>query len=131
MDLDKIKKGFPITRNANSSIELYEHLIFEGDGEIQRKFKDYEHRKGLTNKPLTTSDQHSFTILHSYINVLGWFMKVIYRCNAHHEYWIEEKSIDGQPIRDAKKTVQKDLKESLGLTLDQVSGANDKEGNSK
>ena len=107
MDTDKIKIGFPITRNANSSVELYENLIFEGDGEIKRKNNDYEHRKGLTNKPLTTSDQQSITILHSYINVLGWFMKVIYRCNASHECWIEEKSINGQPIRDAKKKIKK------------------------
>ena len=70
MDPNKIK-GFPITRSASSSVELYEILIYEGDGEIIKKNKDYEQRKGLTNKPLTSSDQHSMTILHSYINILG------------------------------------------------------------
>ena len=66
--LRKIKKGFPITRSANSCMELFEMLIFEGDAMIRNQ-NDYELKKGLTNEPLTTSDQHSITILHSYINV--------------------------------------------------------------
>ena len=111
-------------------MELYEKLIFEGDGEIIKKPKDYEQRKGLTNEPLTSSDQHSITILHSYINVLGWFLKVIYRCHISYECWIEKNTINGEPIRRAKEIVQSMLKETTGMTLDQVAGANDKGGTS-
>ena len=128
MNAEKIKLGFPITRTANSSIELYEILIFEGEGTIIKKPKDYDHRKGLTNQPLTSSDQHSITILHSYVNVLGWFLKVIYRCHASYECWIEKKTIEGEPIRRAKSVVRDMLKETTGLTLDQVAGANSRGG---
>ena len=130
IDITKIKNGFPITRSARSSMELYETLILEGDGEIIRKPKDFDHRKGLTSEPLTFSDQHSICILHSYINILIWFLKLIYRCHIAYECWIEKKTIIGEPIRRAKANVQKMLKESTGLVLDQVAGANDKTGTS-
>ena len=130
MDPEKICHGFPITRNANSSLELYERLIFEGDGEIIRKPNDYNSRKGLTNIPLTSSDQHSITILHSFINVLGWFLKLLYRCHASYETWLERKTVIGEPIRRAKERVLTIIKNATGMTLDQVSGANDKSGTS-
>ena len=79
---------------------------------------------------MTFSDQHSICILHSYINILIWFLKLIYRCHIAYECWIEKKTIIGEPIRRAKANVQKMLKESTGLVLDQVAGANDKTGTS-
>ena len=78
-NIDRIKEGFPICRSAEDKIKKYHELIVEGDGEIVRKAKDYDHREGITQEPLTTSDQHSITITHSYINVLGWMLKVLYR----------------------------------------------------
>ena len=43
---------------------------------------------------------------------------------------VEKSTIIGEPIRRAKTNVQKILKESTGLMLDQVAGANDKTGTS-
>ena len=130
MDREKIVNGFTITRSAKSSAELYEKLVFEGEGEIARKSGDYDIRKGMTNRPMTHSDQHSITILHSYINVLGWFLKVLYRCHISYQCWIEKKTVLGLPLRRAKDRVQNILREKTGLVLDQVSGANDKTGTS-
>lgn len=129
-DSDKIDKGFPITRTANSSMELYEKLVFIGDRVILRPNKDYDHRKRLTNKPLICSDQHSITILHSYINVLGWFLKLVYRFHISFEHWIEKSNIIGEPIRKSKLRVQNMPQDATGLNLDRVAGANNKGGTS-
>ena len=130
-DVNKVKEGFPITRTAGSSIDLYQQLMEEGNGgEIRKKQGDYTSRKGLTQKPITSSDQHSICILHSYLNVLGWFLKLLYRCNQSYECWMERKTIIGEHIRIGKANVQTILREERGLYLDQVSGANDKGGTS-
>ena len=61
MDVEQIKKGFPVTRLAENSLDLYNDIVQEG-GEIPRSAGDYDTRTGLTQKPLTTSDQHSICI---------------------------------------------------------------------
>ena len=129
MDPVKIHEGFPITRSAESSRQLYEQLLIEGDGEIKRAKKDYEHRKGITLEPNTSSDQHSICVLHSYINVLGWILKVIYRCESCYEHWEEKKTVLGEPIRRSKERVQETLRQA-GLVVDKVAGANAKTGTS-
>ena len=84
----------------------------------------------MTTQPLASSDLHSITIHHSYINVPGWFLKLSYRCNTSYECWIEKRGIIGEPIRKAKEVVQDILKESTGMALDQVAGENNKGGTS-
>ena len=56
---------------------MYEGLIVEGEHNIIRKQRDYENRLGMTAKTITKSDQNSICVLHSYINTLGYFLKVI------------------------------------------------------
>ena len=126
----KIVKGFPISRTADDLLALYEQLMEAGNGEIIRKPCDFSERKGLTNKPLSTSSQHTITVTHSYINVLGWFLKLIYRCHDPYESWVEKRTIIGEPIRRAKERIQNIIQQKLGLRLDQVSTANDKGGTS-
>ena len=74
--IDRVKEGFPINRSAEDTLELYNSLVSE-DGEILTKTGDFATRQGLTQQPLTTSNQSSITITHSYINVTSWFLKVI------------------------------------------------------
>ena len=128
-DPTKIREGFPITRSAESSRELFDQLLIEGGGQIKRTANDYEHRKGITIEPKTTSDQHSICVLHSYINVLNWFLKLLYRCESSYEHWIEKQTIIGEPIRMSKERVQDKLRPA-GLVVDQVAGANAKTGTS-
>ena len=77
---------------------LFEKLMLEDDGKIQTKSKDYYHHQGLTEEPKTSS-QHSICVLHSYINVLGWFLKVLYCYESGYECWVEKTTIIGEPIR--------------------------------
>ena len=47
MNVDKIKRGFPVTRLAENPIDLYNNIDQEG-AEIPRSEGDYDTRKGLT-----------------------------------------------------------------------------------
>ena len=77
MSADCFLFGFLISRNVESSTELYEGLIVEGKHNTMRKQGDYENRLGMTTETITKLDQHSICVLHSYMNTLGYFLKVI------------------------------------------------------
>ena len=96
MTLDSILSLIP-----KNSLDLYNELIDE-NGEVKIKPGDFETRKGLTKKPLTTSDQSSITVTHSYINGTTWFLKVLYWCPVDYQQWIERADVRGEPIRQAK-----------------------------
>ena len=82
-DVTKIHLSFPITRVAEETHLLYGQLTAEGNGDILRSHNDYITRKGLTTKLFTTDDQHKLCITYSYINCLGWFLKVKGECIAY------------------------------------------------
>ena len=70
-------RGFSHHLLCHKLTDLYEEPIQE-DGEIQKKQGDYHNHKALTQKPLTSSEQLSICILHSYMNVFSWLLKVLY-----------------------------------------------------
>ena len=59
--------GIPFKRSAENTMQLYEKLVTKDD-EIPRITGDLKTRQGMTDKSITTSDQMSITITHSYIN---------------------------------------------------------------
>ena len=69
--------NIPIERSAENTMKLYEKLVTK-DGEIPRITGDFKTRQGMTDKSITTSDQMSITITHSYINEMTWFLKSLY-----------------------------------------------------
>ena len=79
----RIKEGFAITRSAEEILCLYQFLVNE-DGEVPRQHYDYKFRKGLTQSPITTSDQHSKCITHAYINTPEWFLNMLYCLNQEY-----------------------------------------------
>ena len=128
-DRTKVADGFPINRSAKNSLELYNELVDE-NGDIKAKQGDFETRKGLTKKPLTTSDQSNITVTHSYINGTTWFLKVLYRCHADYQQWIEKSDVRGEPVRRAKDRVLEAIYTETGLYLDRVNTAGGKGGTS-
>ena len=128
-DREKVANGFPIERSAEDTFALYEELVDE-DGDIKTKSGDFETRTGLTEKPLTTSDQTSITITHSYINGTTWFLKVLYRCHIDYQQWIERSGPLGEPIRKSKVRVLDTILQETGLYLDRVNTAGGKGGTS-
>ena len=98
---EKVLNGFPITHTAEEAMRIYTELSNE-DGIVQRTPGDFEVRKGCTAKPITTSDQHSICITHSYINGTTWFLKLLYRCYSNYRCWIEYTDKRGDSIRRAK-----------------------------
>ena len=57
----------PFKRSAENTMQLYEKLVTKDD-EIPRITGDLKTRQGMTDKSITTSDQMSITITHSYIS---------------------------------------------------------------
>lgn len=123
--LEKCKEGFPINRTAEDTLSLYMNLVDE-DGNISTKSGDFETRQVITQKPLTTSSQSNITITHSYINGTTWFLKLLYRCHADYQQWIERSDPRGDPIRHARERVLDKIENDTGLHLDRVSGAGGK-----
>ena len=115
----KVKEGFPINRSALETLTLYNQLISE-TGAIVTRSGDFQTRLGVTQQPITSSDQTSITVTHAYINCTTWFLKVIYRCHAKHHRWIEMSDRRGDPIRRARDRVLDALRKETGLYLDKV-----------
>ena len=127
--IERVMDGFPITHSAEESLQIYYDLV-DDDGNIPRTRDDFHIRKGLTAKPITSSDQHSVTITHAYINGTGWFLKFLYRCHIDYRSWIEHSDPRGEPIRRSKERVLKHLEENHGLILDRCAAGGEKTGTS-
>ena len=126
---DKILQGFPIQRNSTDTFDLYQELTEEESHELERKSGDFDTRKGLTKKPLTTSSQMSITITHSYINGTTWFLKLLYRCHIDWKNWVQPGTGDlGTPLEHSRDRVLYMIEESTGLVLDQCNTAGGKGG---
>ena len=123
---EKIIEGFQITRTNIDTITLYQELV-DDRCSIKKRAHDFDIRKGLTKQPLTTSDQHSITITHSYINVTSWFLKILYRINSETFIWEESKEVV-EPIREGKKKVFQMIVEQTGMILDVVCSGGAKGG---
>ena len=89
--------------------------------QVPREAGDFDTRQGLTKKPLTTSDQTSITITHSYINITTWFLKLLYRCHIDYKNWIEKSGPIGDHIRNSKCRVLDTILAHTGLNLDRCS----------
>ena len=126
---ERIREGFSINRSAEETLSLFQSLVNE-DGEVPRQQYDYELRKGLRHKPITTSDQHSICITHGYINVTKWFLKLLYRLNQEYLVWPESKTAFGAFIRKGKENVFDIILQNTGMALDVVQQSNSHGGTS-
>ena len=133
VNTEKVIEGFPISRSAEETEVRYNALV-NSEGQITRKPRDFDVRKGLTNKPYTTSDQRSITITHQYINVTSWFIKLLSRVHIDYLRWEEKKTCLGDPIRRSTERVLDRIEEVTGLRLEQVQssghGGTSTDGNS-
>lgn len=78
---------------------------------------------------MTTSNQESITITHSYINGTNWFLKMLARCHFDIRTWIESKDPRGDPIRRATSAVS-DVLANIGLPIGQCASSGGKGGTS-
>ena len=101
-------------------MSLFKDLV--KDGVIVRKSGDFSKRQGLTIEPLSSSDQKSITITHSYINGTSWFLKLLYQCHIDCRIWNAKKNTSSfQNICQSKNNVLKHTQNETGLYLDQCS----------
>ena len=130
MDIDCIIAGFNITSSAKDSLEIWNNMLKDADGNYIPEKNDHATRQGITKRPITSSDQHSICILHSYINVTSWFVKVLARLNCEDLRWTEKQNPLGDHIRAGTTRVIKVIEENTGLRLSQVAGPLEKGGGS-
>ena len=116
--------GFGITTTADLIRSIYEQLTTT-EGDISKGKFDYDTRRGLTQKPITDSNQWSICITHSYIDCTNWFVKVLGRMNAKYFRWIERQTCFGDHIRKGTERVKKIIEKNTGLRLSQVNKSND------
>ena len=121
-DARYLEMGFPINRTAAETLEIF-RSVTDDEGNVTIRPADFDTRFGVTKEALTDSDQHSITITHAYVNGCTWFMKLLYRCVADHQCWIESSTVKGAPIRDVKDEVRDTIKYETGLHLDFVNSA--------
>ena len=127
-DPEKVKQEFKIDRTAEDTRAIFLSVIDE-NGEINIKPDDFGIRSGVTQEPISNSDQHCITITHSYINGCNWFMKLLYRCHADYPQWIEHQGYK-KVLEHSKDVVREAIKEKTGLCLGFVCSAGGKGGTS-
>lgn len=117
--LENVQQGFPINRSASENMQLW--IALSLNGEIQKESGDFNQRKGLTQMPLTISDQRSITITHSYINGTRWFIKFLSRVLAKALKWSFPKaSRQFKLIEFQKERILKIIQSKTGLTLERL-----------
>ena len=118
LDPQYIASGFPINRSASENMQIWKDLSVNN---VIKAPNDFATRKGLTQKPLTESDQRSITITHSYINGTQWFCKFLSRVIAKVNKWsLKSYSRQDQSVKVAKDKLLERIKNLTGLTLEQL-----------
>ena len=92
------------------------------NGEILKQKDNYDTRHGVCHYPITTTNQWSICITHSYINCTHWLIKLLSRLNADYHQWVEKSNCYGDHIRAGNDRVKKIIEDSTGLRVDQVCG---------
>ena len=129
ISLKKIEEGgFKIDRTFTDTQSIF-NAVLDGEGNIQIRPNDFETRSGVTQKPISDSDQHSITITHSCINGTTWYLKLLYRCNIDYKVWDMRAGYSDHVIK-SKEQVQGLIKKRTGLRLDYVNSAGGKGGTS-
>ena len=119
--LESSENPFPISRTAEENGDIYDMLADE-NGEVIRKPDDFAVRKGLTQKPLTTTDQHSITITHGPINGVGWFVKFLALYKSKTFKWAVPADRRGDHFRAEKGRILARIKDTTALTLEAAQG---------
>ena len=129
MDEEQIVLGFPISTTADLVLALY-HQLMTPEGDILKEKDDHEIRRGLTQQPITSSDQWSICVTHSYINCTEWFIKLLSRLNAEYHRWVEKSNCYGDHIRAGNERAKKIIEDETGLHVKQICGTLGKGGGS-
>ena len=122
LDKAKIETGFPINRSAQENTQIYVALYSEEEDGVERKDGDFSIRKGITQKPITLSDQRAITICHLYINGPNWWLKFFSKVAAGVKRWrLKDKASSAAIHQEAQKERMKTaIKSQTGITLDRL-----------
>ena len=115
--IKRIKQGFTMDRDILSLQQLFDDLADE-DGNVDRTSLD---RQGLTQQPMSDIEiLKQFPITHAYINILRYFLNVVYRINANVRKFNQRLSAEEWAnIKNAKNQFRINAKRTLHMKLDQ------------
>ena len=100
-----------MNRTLEQTKEICERLRNE-DGEIKRKAKDYNDRKGVTFDPMSDIDTPAYQVLHGMLNCGSVFFKTCVHLSAGVKKWVESPTDRSYPfIVATKENIQKDIKD--------------------
>ena len=121
-NIDRIKQGFTMDRDIVSTWQLFDDLADE-DGNVD--LGSNAERYGLTIEPMVTTEiLKQFPITHAWINVLRYFLVLIYRTNSGlsgpnipmGKHLTKKQKED---LKSAKNEFREKAKRLLDLKLDQ------------
>ena len=124
-----VNKGFMMERTREVASEIYAEIV--RNEEVGVKMKPDE-RKGVTQEPITKSDQVHITVTHSLINCTNWFLKLLARLECEYYTWVEKSGPYGEHIRKATERVQLKIAttKGLGMRIAMVNKSNENTGGS-
>ena len=107
--------GFSLECSIADVKETIHQLTFEGRELMSYKLNQ---RCGITHQPASDIDLVPVAPLHSYLRILDWFLKVIYRVAAGKSKWTED-----QKVRDYRYMVCHRINKITNLLFDQPGGS--------
>ena len=89
-NIDRVREGFEINRNAKDTIE-FAKILFNEDGSYKQATKKLtsDEREGLTGHPIETGELEialNIPVLHAHIHSLGHFEHIAFYHNARHAF---------------------------------------------
>ena len=129
MKEEPVNKGFMMERTMEVAVEIYAEIVRNEEEGVKMKSDE---RKGVTQEPITKSNQVHITVTHSLINCTNWFLKLLARLECQYYKWVERTGPYGEPIRKATERVQTKFAttEGLGMRIAMVNKSNEKTGGS-
>ena len=124
-----VNKGFLMERTREVVDEIYAEIVRNEEEGVKMSSDE---RKGVTQEPITKSNQVHITVTHSLINCTNWFLKLLARLECQYYKWVERSGPYGEHIRKATERVQAKIAttEGLGMRIGMVNKSNENTGGS-
>ena len=116
-NINIVSEGINIDRDIDSLHRIFEELVQE-DGNILKRKKDYNIRKGVCNKSIATNQAFCIQVLHSLLRCFDSFMKAVVHVKAGVFDWSDAKPEHKIKLGDAKHKLQNKIVEETGVKWD-------------
>ena len=118
-NINKIKAGIKIDRDARRMNELYDKLTGGGSHPIVRRPRDYPHREGMTSKNIAQIDlNHQLPVLHGKIRTFEWITQLLMRLNTSRKWYTKFNPVEYE--EGEKDSMKEELFRIRGVLRDEL-----------